>query len=69
MVHFSWLEAEERGPENEETPANEVNFAYRFINLANSLWQWIGKERNWPWNVLALATPDSTEGDCVAFVG
>ena len=34
-VHFACLESEEMGPENEELPANEGNFASRFINLAN----------------------------------
>ena len=31
------MEDEELGPENEEVPANEVNYACRYINLTNIL--------------------------------
>ena len=34
-VHFSLLESEEMAPRSEEIPATKVNFASRFINLAN----------------------------------
>ena len=51
------------GPENEETPASEVNLSSRFINLANIQGgRGIGKDRTGPKNVLALSVPDSTEG-------
>ena len=36
-AHFACLEDEELGPENEEIPANEVNYDCRYINLANIL--------------------------------
>ena len=35
------------GPENEEMPANEVNLASRFINLANIMGAGDRDRKNW----------------------
>ena len=57
------------GPENEAMPADEVNLAIRFINLANIIGRGIGKERNGPKNVLAISAPGSAEEDCAVLLG
>ena len=36
-MRFPCLKSEEKGPENEEIPGNEVNLATRWVNLFNAL--------------------------------
>ena len=46
-VQFSCLRSEEMGPENDKIPANEVNLASRFINLANITGAGNWESKNW----------------------
>ena len=46
-VQFACLDPEEMNPENEEIPANEVNLAIGFINLANITGSGNWERKNW----------------------
>ena len=46
-AHFSCLGDAELGPGNTEVPANEVNYALGYINLANILGARDWERKNW----------------------
>ena len=46
-AHFACLEDEELDPRNEEVPANDVNYACRYINLCNIMGARDWGRKNW----------------------
>ena len=66
---MAFLAPSGNGPEVEEISGNQLNVATRHVDLSDIWGRALGERKIAPKNVLALLTPDSTEGDYAALGG